>query len=454
MIPARFKAVLFPKPYADGYHPIYIRIYQKRKSNYISVGRSIPKGAWNTERSELWESKTNLTWELLEKMTKEEHRIFREKQAAIVILPDARKINSQIRLKLKTLESLQNKLTGNQKIIDPKILKNKALKIDPPDKGRWDLLKYIEEIARKKYRIRQIRTSEKYSVLLTKLKAFRKDKAIPPEELTIDFLNDFQSFLKENGYHQNYIYNLLKSLKTIIQKEAIKGNKILTPESNPFIWFSMPKILPSVMEKLDINEIQKIEDLDLDRKQPVFHVRNAFIFSFYLAGISIGDLLQLRWMNITDYGRLNYFQGRTGKERSVKLLPQALKILGIYEADKKNETDYIFPFLEKNEPYSKLLNPEDFQKASPEIINRLIRKLESRITQYNRELKKIAGKAEINKNLTSRIARHSFAGIASARVSVYDIHKMIGHSGFRITEVYLKNLDNDAIDGSMEKVFS
>ena len=44
MKPAKFKAFLFPKPYSDGKFPIYIRIYQNRKSSYVSIGHSISAG--------------------------------------------------------------------------------------------------------------------------------------------------------------------------------------------------------------------------------------------------------------------------------------------------------------------------------------------------------------------------------------------------------------------------
>ncbi len=147
--------------------------------------------------------------------------------------------------------------------------------------------------------------------------------------------------------------------------------------------------------------------------------------------------------------------GKTDKERSIKLLPQAQRILKLYESDKKKETDYIFPFLDNNASYSKLISPEDFQKASPELITFLFQKLESQITLYNLSLKTIAEKAGIKKNITSHIARHSFADIARKKdISVYDIQKMLGHSTIKVTEVYLKSLDNDAMDKAMQEVFN
>jgi integrase len=289
--------------------------------------------------------------------------------------------------------------------------------------------------------------------MLRKLKKFWPNKPLPIEELTTSFLNDFQLFLIKAGDHQNYIHVNLKALRTIIQKEAIKEDKIIAFEKNPFIWFTMPKVLPSKKEKLDLAEIQRMESLKLTPHDPLFHVRNAFIFSLYNAGIRIGDLLQLRWCNIKPDGRLEYYMGKTGSERSIKLLPQALKILKLYEPTMEDDTDFIFPFLDDTADYSKLITPEDFHKASSELLAFLYNKIESQIALYNKTLKVIAVRSKITKNLSSHIARHSFADLARKKVSVYDIQKMLGHSTIKVTEVYLKSLDNDAMDKAMNEVF-
>ncbi len=454
MKPAKFKALLFPQPYSNGLYPIYIRIYQNKKINYVSVGHSIPPGAWNPDKSEVWEVKPSLTDKLKESLSEEEIKAFKEMQKGIFLLSNAQKINSDIRAKIAELQKIQDKLSANEEEITSDILKNKADGKDISEKSKQDFLQYIEEIKKRKYESKQLRTSEKYGILIGKLKQFKKDKPLPLNELTTSLLNDFMLYLKKEGFHQNYIYNILKAFRTIIHKEAIKGDKILSPEKNPFIWFTMPKLLPTIKEKLDINEIQKIENLDLESNHYINNVRNAFLFSLYNAGIRIGDLLQLKWCNIKE-GRLVYYMGKTDKERSIKLLPQAQRILKLYESDKLKDTDYIFPFLDNNASYSKLISPEDFQKASPELITYLFQKLESQITLYNLSLKTIAEKAGIKKNITSHIARHSFADIARKKdISVYDIQKMLGHSTIKVTEVYLKSLDNDAMDKAMEEVFN
>jgi site-specific recombinase XerD len=216
----------------------------------------------------------------------------------------------------------------------------------------------------------------------------------------------------------------------------------------------MPAVLPSRKEKLDAADIEKLETLNLPESDINFHIRNAFLFSLYNAGIRIGDLLQLKWCNIKE-GRLEYNMGKTGKIRSIKLLQQALKVLDYYGQFRANSNDFIFPFLDNKAEYSKLISPEDFQKASPELLAFLFKKIECKIAVCNAGLKEISFKAKIKKKLSNHVSRHSFADIARKKgISIYDISKMLGHSDISVTQGYIKSLDIEAMDEAMQTVFS
>lgn len=325
------KGYLFPKPYSNGEFPIYIRIYFNAKTNYIPAGYEIPSGAWNEEISEVWESKPTLTPKLEESLSPAGIKAFREKQKSIILLPNAVKINKDIREIISKLEEIQKKLEVEKQEISAKILKIHYENKDKTENARKDFFQYFQEVANSKFNDKQIRTSEKYSAVLRKMKAFHKDKPLPIEKLTSGFLKDFSSYLSKQGAHPNYIHICLKNIKTVIQKEAIKTDKIIPPEKNPFLSFEMPKVIESGKQKLDQAEIERIQNLKLDESDIHFHIRNAFLFSLYNAGIRIGDLLQLKWANIKE-GRLEYSMGKTDKIRSILLLPQALKILKYYES--------------------------------------------------------------------------------------------------------------------------
>ena len=448
----KIKAVLYPKIYSNGTQPIFIRITQNRKSRYISVGYSIPKEAWNIK--EVWEHKPSISENLKKTLSNEELKALRVKYNNIILLPNAVKINQDIRNKIAEIEKQQKKLEVYEKRITPEILKNKTQKTDLKDIYRIDFLEFIKKVATDKFQRKQIRTSEKYLVVYKKLLAFNNNKPLPIEKLTTSFISEFEKYLKNQKCHNNYIHTNLKALRTIVKKEAISTDKIMNFTENPFEGFSMPKVIPSNKEKLTIEEIQRLEEVDLNKESILFHYRNAWLFSLYNAGIRAGDLMQLRWININNEGRLEYVMDKTGKKRSIKLLPQSLNILKYYKV--KNLTDYIFPFLNNNSLYSKLITNEDKEKTSPELLAELFKKIESNISMYNRGLKIIALKANIKKNLCSHNSRHSFADLARKKenISIYDISQMLGHSDIKVTSAYLKSFDIETMDKAMNDVFN
>ena len=59
--------------------------------------------------------------------------------------------------------------------------------------------------------------------------------------------------------------------------------------------------------------------------------------------------------------------------------------------------------------------------------------------KVNTYLKEIADLADINKNLTFHLARHTFATLAlSYGMSIESVSKMLGHNQIRTTQIYAK----------------
>jgi len=71
----------------------------------------------------------------------------------------------------------------------------------------------------------------------------------------------------------------------------------------------------------------------------------------------------------------------------------------------------------------------------------------------NSYLKEIADLCGITKNLTSHIARHTFATTITLNngVPIESVSKMLGHSDLKTTKIYAKLLDN-RISQDMKKV--
>ena len=96
---------------------------------------------------------------------------------------------------------------------------------------------------------------------------------------------------------------------------------------------------------LTIEEIQAIEALDeLSKKER--HARIVWLFNFYLAGMRVSDVLQIRWSDIYD-DCLHYRINKNYKLLSLKLPEKILSILQQYQVDKVNDADFIFPEMKK-----------------------------------------------------------------------------------------------------------
>lgn len=72
----------------------------------------------------------------------------------------------------------------------------------------------------------------------------------------------------------------------------------------------------------------------------------------------------------------------------------------------------------------------------------------------NRGLKQLAIKAEINKKISTHIARHTFATTItlSNDVPLETVSKMLGHSRVRTTQIYARVLDKK-VENDMSKLF-
>lgn len=323
-------------------------------------------------------------------------------------------------------------------------------------------LKFAKKEIGQIYDAGRLRDWKKHSSALKKLEGYlssKRKKDLLFADLTPSFMNSFNKYLNnlrnernpEKKLHPNSIAVVFSSLRTMINK-AIAQRKML-PESSPFLSFKI-STTKSVKEKLESAEIEAMKAVELEEGSQMWHSRNCFLFSFYCAGIRVGDLLQLRWLNV-EAGRLHYQMGKNHKEVNLKLMPQAEAILALYKTAESTPTDYIFPFMSNRKTYASATSLAERDTLPSDMKLKMIKEVECKTATIDHCLKTIAKKAGIEKNITMHIARHSFAKLAKQSGTDNSIVKgMLAHSSLSVTERYMGEFDTSATDQALNKMFA
>ena len=405
-MPCTYKAVLGNKTNSDGTKTVMIRITKDRKPAYYAPGVRITPAHWNPKAT--YEKSTWI------RNTHPMHAVY----------------NNTIKIKIQTAErhvmTLDQSGAQYTSITIKELLQGKT--------GSISFTNFWKEqipIIAKKY---SWRTGEKYQSELEKLTKFSKTEDILFSQINYDFVEKYEIFLLEIN-NRNTASKSLEFLRAMI-KRAVK-HKLLQYDKNPFLAFEIKEAQVDKV-RLSENEIKLFEKAKLKKGLNIYHSRNIFLMQYYCAGRRINDVLQMRWEDINS-GRWTYYTGKVRKLKSILLTDKAIKILKLYGYGKKKK-GFVFPFLSDHVDYS----DKEF----------LDKQIEAKTALINPFLKKIAKMLEINKNISTHTARHSFADL-SRRVSkdLHAIKNALDHSSVKITENYLNSLDDGAVDDLLGQVF-
>lgn len=307
---------------------------------------------------------------------------------------------------------------------------------------------------------------KKYNFFINKLADFMTIKLKRNEllftDITLEFVTRFDNHLHtihnarsvkeaDKKLHPNTIKKILDIFKTLIKCGVELG--YITPDKNPFLTFKYSGV-KTEKEKLDAGEIKALEALELEKGSLEWNSRNCFLFSFYCAGIRVGDLLQLRWANVKG-GRLKYQMGKNHKIIDLKLEPQAENILELYRTDSSKSDGYIFPFMDSRKTYAKATTQADKDTLPSDIKKKLLEEVSAKTALLNKTLKRLAAKADISKKLSMHISRHSFASIAVHKgVESNKVKSLLGHSRLQTTEVYMGEFSSSESDKALDHIYT
>ena len=413
-------------PDKEGNIPIYIRITQNRKSRRIITSVTIRKKSdWNPNaKNSNWIRSSDI---------------------------DSEKKNETLKLELEAVQKEYETQKKEGAVSIAKVTRKvKGADVSP------NFVEYAQAVTDELKAKGDIRSAKKYQDFTNKMRAYRP--RVTFADIDTEFIHKFETHLLTlpNQRHPDQMLSVsavqvqLKTFRAILNR-AKDINKLITV--NPFDSFKIHQGEKPVKAKLTKEELDAINALELEVGSLIWHTRNAFMLSFYCAGIRAGDLVQLRWNNVSHDGRISYVMDKNGKIRNLILVRQAKEIIALYDGvHEKN--DYIFPFLDKSAPWFKYVTHEQRKVMPVRIKEQLYAKISSVNTILNKYLGKMEDMAGLEKHISFHVSRHSFAYQASRNdVDSLAIKKALAHTSLQTTETYLGELNDSETDTILQRMF-
>lgn len=378
--------------------PLMIRVCKDRKMKYQSLGISILPKYWDFKANKPTSKCPNK--EYIERLIAEKVKVYTDKV-----------IEFKSQEKEFTATSLMEKVN--------KPVKRKTV--------QEVFSQYIQELES----ANRLRYADMYKCTMHSLIKFNKHLDIPFSDMDTIWLKRYEVWLQSQGLAINTLGTRFRHLR-VIYNFAIE-EKIVKSEYYPFNSFKVSK-LSQTTAKRSIQKDEILSVLNYQGQTPLECLAiDLFTFSYLAAGINFGDIARLTKDNILE-NRLIYIRKKTQKQIKVSLQEQAIKLIQKYSMP---DNPYLFPIL------------SSFHKTEQQKVNR-IHKI---IAKVNKSLKEIGERLNIPIDLTTYVARHSFATVLKrSGVNTSLICEALGHSSERVTQIYLDSFGNEQMEDAMKNL--
>lgn len=400
---ANIKFILRNKPTKEGLYPVVLRLTKDRKSKIISLNFNCNNTDWDEKTAQFKKSYSNYSQANLV-LTKIRER-------ALKIIMDFKLNDVDF-----TLEQFEEKFRGKE-----------ASKIT--------VFEFFDDLVSDLLKSGKAGNAKAIKETKQSFFSFCKREKILFKEITPAVLDKYEVYLRQNGNSDGGVAFKMRELRAVFNK-AIK-NGIVEEKYYPFTTYKISKLKNSSIKKAITREqIKLIENFDVEAYPKLADAKRYFLFSYFTGGMNFYDMMLLKWSNLSG-DRLQYVRSKTKGKFNLSINPMVKEILDFYKAQNRNSV-YVFPILLKED-----LTPVQVQNRK-----------HKQLKKFNKDLKKISQLLNINKPISSYVARHSFATNLKHRgdVSTDVISQAMGHKNVAITMSYLKEFDNEVIDDAISKL--
>lgn len=279
------------------------------------------------------------------------------------------------------------------------------------------------------------RTKDIYLLTLSHIDKFTDGSQISWEQINYAWLTDFVNYLTKNGNKTNTIAIHLRNIRSVFN-DAINRDII---QYYPFRKFKI-KTERTAKRSLTVEQLRTLRDYECQEHQVKY--RDIFMLIFYMIGINMVDLLNLKEIK---NGRVEFRRAKTGRLYSIAVELEALKIINKYKGK-----DFLLDVMDVYKDYQNFLHRmnKNLQEIGP-----MVRiKNAAKDPKYVKCNKKDV--TPIFPEITTYWARHTWATIAAGLdIPKETIAAALGHGGNDVTDIYIR-FDEKKIDKANRKVIN
>ena len=392
------------KTLSNGEHPLMLRICKDGKKKYQSLGVSIKANQWDFARERPKPTCPNKEYIL---------KLILDKQA-------------ELQQRMLELNTEQKEYTTTTLLHD----EHRKFELKTVKQFYQELIE--QYMANEKCGNRLI-----YKSSYNSINVFTNGNLeIPFSAIDVAWLNKYEKWLRSKGNKETTMSLMFRTLRSAYNK-AIES-KCARKSDYPFTDYRISKFDVSTekraIAKADVLKFST-DARPIGKQQYVQLSKDIFIFSYLCGGINFTDIANLTKDNIIEGKRLHYISQKTGKLIKLGLSEEALQIIRRYAVESKG---YLFPILNTQ------LHKTPLQKQN---------RIHKMLGKVNKNLKLLAAQFGVEANLTTYVARHSFASVLKkSGVNIALISEALGHSDLTTTQIYLDSFDNEQIDAAMKNL--
>lgn len=250
-------------------------------------------------------------------------------------------------------------------------------------------------------------------------------EALHGEDIALDhvdalLISRFEAFLADRKVVGNTSSFYMRALRVMYNRAVERG---LCADCSPFR-HTYTGVAKTVKRALSTADLRAIAAKRLDDKHKLMFARDIFIFLFRARGMSMVDAAHLCRSDISG-GVLTYCRRKTGQRLAMAWTPEMQTISDRYASP---DSPYLLPIIKDG----------DGDCAN---------QVKNATQAINRQLRRLGAELMLPIDLTTYVARHSWASAAQRLcIPTSVISAALGHDSETTTKIYLAGIEASQVD--------